>query len=76
MALLCPLFFVNGGLIEEPESYRCHVWFVSAVDGKSVVSLVDVTRESLEGLREVSNPVHLRRVVRVLLDGSDLAALM
>lgn len=73
-AIICPLFS-NGGPIAEPESYRCHVWFVSEPDGERLVSLIDVTRESFRRLPEAADPAQLRKVVRVLMDGSPLAAL-
>jgi len=73
-AIICPLFR-NGGSTSEPESYRCHLWFVSSPDYERIVSLIDMTRESFQGLPEAADPVQLRKVIRVLLDGSHLAAL-
>jgi hypothetical protein len=73
-AIICPLFR-NGGSTSEPESYRCHLWFVSIPDDERIVSLIDVTKDSLQGLPEAADPVQLRKVIRVLLDGSHLAAL-
>lgn len=73
-AIICPLFR-NGGPKSEPESYRCHLWFVSTPYNERVVSLMDVTRESLLGLPEAADPIQLRKVIRVLLDGSSLTAL-
>ncbi len=73
-AIICPLFS-NGGRMTEPESYRCHVWFVSNSDGQCLVSLIDVTRASFRRLPEVIDLAQLKKVIRVLMDGYSLAAL-
>jgi hypothetical protein len=73
-AIICPLFS-NGGRMAEPESYRCHVWFVGKSDGQRLVSLIDVTAESFHRLPEAADPAQLKKVVRVLMDGLPLAAL-
>ncbi len=74
MAIICPLFS-NGGLIDDPPSCRCYIWFVSKPDNERVVSLLDVMNDSLSRLSEASDVVQLRKVVRVLLDGSQLGPL-
>lgn len=74
MVVLCPLFR-NGGPVDEPESYRCHVWFVEAAAPQPKVSLVDVSRRSLDGLPEASTVTQLKKVIRSLLDGYPLEAL-
>jgi len=73
-AILCPLFR-NGGRQADPESFRCHVWFVGKADEQGRASLLDVTRSSLDRLPEVVDPVRLKKVVRVLMDGLPLSAL-
>lgn len=73
-AIICPLFS-NGGPIAAPESYRCHLWFVSEPDGERLVSLIDVPKEYFQRLPEATDPVQLKRIVRMLMDGSPLAAL-
>lgn len=66
-AFLCPLFR-NGGATNEPESYRCHVWFVEQSMSRGAVSLIDVAKDSYERLREASEPAQLRKIIRYILD--------
>lgn len=75
MAFLCPAIR-NGGGLHEPESYRCHVWFVERSRRQGLVSLFDVTRDSLESLHEVSDPAILKKVIRYLLDSYPLSPLI
>jgi hypothetical protein len=74
-AVLCPLFR-NGGPEDEPESYRCHIWFVlrSEKDAR-IVSLVDVGMDMFTTLPEASDPAQLKRVIRVMFEGSPLEAI-
>lgn len=80
VAFLCPVFR-NGALVDEPESYRCYIWFLARGDASEgvadhgAVSLVDVTVESFEALREVTDPVRLTAVIRYLLDSHPMTAL-
>jgi hypothetical protein len=68
-AIICPLLRNGRG-----ESLRCHVWFV-ADRPKGVVSLLDVGKGTLLGLREAATPRDLRQVARILLDSYDLVAI-
>ena len=74
-AVLCP-FLRNGGPEDEPESYRCYIWFVlrSEKDAR-VVSLIDVGKELFATLDEASTPDQLRRVIRVMFEGSPMEAI-
>ncbi|MEV6560061.1 hypothetical protein AB0M22_30375 [Nocardia sp. NPDC051756] len=73
VAFLCPVFR-NGAPVDEPESYRCYIWFVQRPEAShrsgdhGAVSLIDVTAESFESLREVTDPVRLTAIIRYLLD--------
>lgn len=73
-AIICPLFS-NGGRRTDPESFRCHIWFVDKRDERFRVSLIDVTQASFYRLPEVVDPMQLKKVVRVLMDGLPLSAL-
>lgn len=73
-AILCPLFR-NGGLVAEPESYRCHVFFASSRENRGLVSLIDVGRGTFANLREVNSIENLTRVVRLLVDSYELTPL-
>lgn len=73
-AVVCPLFR-NGGLADHPESYRCHIWFVNRSDRRSIVSLVDIEKETFLSLTEAVDPPDLRKIVRLLLDGYELGSL-
>jgi hypothetical protein len=73
-AILCPLFR-NGGPLDEPESYRCHVFIASGRQNRGLVSLLDVGRLTLENLREADSIETLTRVVRLLIDSYDVSPL-
>ncbi len=73
-AILCPLFR-NGGLVTEPESYRCHIFFASSKENRGLVSLIDVGRGTFESLREANSIENLTRVIRLLIDSYDLTPL-
>ncbi|WP_405161781.1 hypothetical protein OG203_36520 [Nocardia sp. NBC_01499] len=80
VAFLCPVFR-NGAPVDEPESYRCYIWFVERPEAshgtgeRGAVSLMDVTVESFESLREVTDPVRLTAIVRYLFDSHPPTAL-
>lgn len=80
VAFLCPAFR-NGAPIDEPESYRCYIWFVERPEAShrsadhGTVSMMDVTVESFESLREVTDPVRLTAIIRYILDSHPLTAL-
>lgn len=73
-AVVCPLFR-NGGLVDHPESYRCHIWFVNRSDHSPIVSLVDIKKATFLMLTEAVEPSDLRKIVRLLLDGYELGPL-
>lgn len=72
--VVCPAFR-NGGPVEEPESYRCYIWFVDASAGAARVSLIDVSAPTLAQLRGASSVDQLKRVTRTLLGSFELARL-
>ena len=72
--VLCPVFR-NGGPADEPESFRCFVWFVEKSESRGRVSLLDVGTATLAGLRRASSPERLTRIVRALLDSFELATI-
>ncbi|WP_329109368.1 hypothetical protein OG792_11530 [Micromonospora sp. NBC_01699] len=72
MCVICPVFR-NGGSVDEPESFRCFVWFIEKPEGRGRVSLLDVGTATLAGLRRASSPDRLTRIVRALMDGFELA---
>ncbi|MFE3029916.1 hypothetical protein [Nocardia tengchongensis] len=80
VAFLCPVFR-NGAAVDEPESYRCYIWFVERPEAPhksedhGAVSLMDVTVESFESLPEVTDPVRLTAIIRYLLGSHPLTAL-
>ncbi|MGW2410081.1 hypothetical protein ACWCXK_37030 [Streptomyces sp. NPDC001739] len=66
---LCPMFR-NGGPVESPESYRCWLWFSIVQDHSSKgVTLLDVGKDLLEALPDVSETVELKRVIGIMFAG-------
>lgn len=80
VAFLCPLF-LNGAPLDEPATYRCYIWFAERPEasGRSAnhgaVSLMDVTVESFESLREITDPIRLTAIIRYLFDSHSMTAL-
>jgi hypothetical protein len=72
--IICPAFR-NGGPVDEPESYRCYVWFIDGPAGAGRVSLIDVSVATLAQLRVASSVDQLKRVTRTLLGSFELARL-
>ena len=74
-AFLCPLLH-NSGPKEEPESYRCYVWFNDQLEKRGVVSLLDVSWKTFSELDRARSIDQLERVVFVLLANYTLARLL
>jgi hypothetical protein len=72
--IICPTFR-NGGPVDEPESYRCYVWFIDGPAGAGRVSLIDVSAATLAQLRVASSVDQLTRVTRTLLGSFELVSL-
>lgn len=69
-SILCPLFR-NGGAMDEPEAYRCYIWFALRSERHvHAVSLVDVSKELLSTLPAASDPDQLKQVIGTILEGS------
>lgn len=74
LAIVCPLLR-NGAPIDEPQSFRCHVWFVHKESRARMVSLLDVGERMMSALREAAEPADLKKVIRFTLDGIPLEPL-
>lgn len=72
-ALLTPALR-NASGFSEPETWRCHIWFVCS-NGARTVSLLDVRHETFQELEELRDFIRLTKAVKLLIEGYSLNTL-